>query len=357
MNEDDAEVLRLLGESADRLFRRHADRASDGTWTSGGWPDELWRAAEVADLPLVGVPVARGGAGGTIVHAAEVVRIAAHHAASVPLAETGLLAGWLLTEADQAVPRGPLTAASVSLQPGETPICPGVPYARNADAIVLVIVEGASTLVALVGPEDCEITPGTNLAGEPRDQVVVRRGLLDRAWVVRDDLSDLLMLRGALARSVQITGAVEAVLERTVEYTQRRIQFGRPLAQLSPVRERLALLAEECAVAGAAVEAAVAAWDCGRTGQLEFATAAAKVQAGEAAGHAARIAHQLHGAVGMTAEADLHRLTTRLWSWRDEYGDERYWALRLGRMVSALGGDGAWEMLTCEDPENRSIRV
>jgi hypothetical protein len=59
-----------------------------------------------------------------------------------------------------------------------------------------------------------------------------------------------------------------------------------------------------------------------------------------------RIAHQLHGAVGFTHEHQLHRFTTRLWSWRDEYGGEREWAARLGRFAAVSGPAGLWDWLT-----------
>jgi acyl-CoA dehydrogenase len=42
----------------------------------------------------------------------------------------------------------------------------------------------------------------------------------------------------------------------------------------------------------------------------------------------------------------LHRLTTRLWSWRDEFGAERDWATRLGRFAAASGPAGYWDWFT-----------
>jgi hypothetical protein len=37
------------------------------------------------------------------------------------------------------------------------------------------------------------------------------------------------------------------------------------------------------------------------------------------------------GAIGLTHEHSLHRLTRRLWSWRDEFGNESHWSRELGR--------------------------
>jgi acyl-CoA dehydrogenase len=61
-------------------------------------------------------------------------------------------------------------------------------------------------------------------------------------------------------------------------------------------------------------------------------------------------AHQAHGAIGMTQEYDLHQLSRRLWSWREEWGSTMAWRRELGRRVSAAvdgAGDGErlWEVV------------
>jgi alkylation response protein AidB-like acyl-CoA dehydrogenase len=74
--------------------------------------------------------------------------------------------------------------------------------------------------------------------------------------------------------------------------------------------------------------------------------AAAKIRAGQSAGKAAELAHQLHGAIGFTDEHELHLYTRRLWSWRDEYGSESYWSTRLGEILVRGGADAFWDALT-----------
>ena len=95
------------------------------------------------------------------------------------------------------------------------------------------------------------------------------------------------------------------------------------------------------AVADAAV--AVCAEEGFLTEAALVAIATAKAQAGASAEVVARLAHQVHGAIGTTQEHSLHRVTLRLWSWRDEFGSERYWQEQLGRL--ALAGD-PWEEVT-----------
>jgi acyl-CoA dehydrogenase len=73
--------------------------------------------------------------------------------------------------------------------------------------------------------------------------------------------------------------------------------------------------------------------------------ASAKIRVGEAAGEGAAIAHQVLGAIGFTQEHVLHRYTRRLWAWRDDFGSESVWAVKLGHLVAAKGADVLWPML------------
>jgi len=62
-------------------------------------------------------------------------------------------------------------------------------------------------------------------------------------------------------------------------------------------------------------------------GQQAAATSAvgfAKAYANEAAGVAARVALQCHGAIGYTFEHDLHLWLKRVWSLQLAWGDTRY---------------------------------
>jgi acyl-CoA dehydrogenase len=140
-----------------------------------------------------------------------------------------------------------------------------------------------------------------------------------------------------------MAGALESLLEQSVRYVSERKQFGRALGSFQAIQQQLAVLAGHVAAAGIAAEHAFRAAD---RGDAAFETAAAKVRAGEAAGVAASIAHQVHGAIGFTYEHSLHFATRRLWSWRAEFGSERAWALRLGRAAVARGADALWPDLT-----------
>jgi acyl-CoA dehydrogenase len=152
-----------------------------------------------------------------------------------------------------------------------------------------------------------------------------------------------------------MAGALETLLDLSVQYANERVQFGRPIGQFQVIQQELARLAGLTAAAGSAAEAATRAaseaadaWTgtIGVAADPTFEIAAAKVIVGDAAEHGPRIAHQVHGAIGFTYEHRLHFFTRRLWAWRAEFGTPDVWAERLGAAVSAAGPDCLWPVVT-----------
>ena len=127
-----------------------------------------------------------------------------------------------------------------------------------------------------------------------------------------------------------------------------RSAFERPIAKFQAVQHNLARLAGEYAAANAAANsAAYALSEEGTPDDALFVeVASAKIRVGQAAHEGGMIAHQVHGAIGFTMEHILHRYSHRLWSWRNDYGDENAWASRLGATFAAEGADAMWPMLT-----------
>lgn len=129
-----------------------------------------------------------------------------------------------------------------------------------------------------------------------------------------------------------------------MSYAGEREQFRRPIGRFQAVAhqvgQRLAGLAVGAAAAIASLTRSPDPADHG------LAVAAAKARTSAAAGPAARIAHQVHGAIGFTQEHRLHHLARRLWSWREEFGSEQHWATEFGRAVVAAGPDELWPTIT-----------
>ncbi len=150
---------------------------------------------------------------------------------------------------------------------------------------------------------------------------------------------------GGVARSLQIAGALETLLDISVRYSNERIAFEKKISQA--VQHNLAKLAGESAVAlAAATSAADTIANCKTFDDAVFLeTASAKIRASEAAEKGAAIAHQVHGAIGFTLEHILHRYSLRALAWRDDFGSESYWAVELGKMVAARGADELWPLV------------
>ena len=350
-----SEVGSLLADTVTRLFTDLVTKDAIESAEKGVWPEKLWRALEEGGLTLPLVAESAGGAGLTWLDAHVMVRAAGRHTAPVPLAET-IVAGALLSRAGLDVPLGPLTLAPVRRSENLTLARSGgafhvsgtatrVPWGRSAGHVVTVAdVDGAPT-IALLATSAATITPDTNLALEPRDTLVFDRAPVVAAAPARGIPGDAIRLYGAMVRAAQMAGALDSILEQGVRYATERKQFGRPIANFQAIQHYLAVVAGHVAASGLAAEQAFRAAD-GGPGDPSFEIAVAKVRVGEAAGIAAGLVHQVHGAIGFTYEHSLHFATRRLWSWRAEFGSESGWAVELGRRVAARGADALWSDLT-----------
>jgi acyl-CoA dehydrogenase len=140
-----------------------------------------------------------------------------------------------------------------------------------------------------------------------------------------------------------MAGALERMYELTIAYTAERQQFGRPVARFQLVQAHLVHLAQDTALLGLAADAAARAAE---SGEAAFEIAAAQVLACSAATSATRVAHQAHGAMGMTREYPLHHFSRRLWSWRREFGREHDWRVDVGRQATRATANGLYPLVT-----------
>jgi acyl-CoA dehydrogenase len=339
----------MLAETVDGLF---GELMADGM--PGAEFDKLsgwWARIEELGLLDVFLPESAGGFGGCWGDACVVFNLLGLHALPLPVGEA-LIARKLLLEASLPTPAGIMTVAmceDAQLLPDDggnvvfsgmvTDVAWGV-LAQNL--VVVCQCEGEEHLLLLAAEQGSSVKRRSNQADEPRDELVFQRASIISAQVLPGCV-DSLRLYGALLRSAQISGALEAALKLTVEYANQREQFGRPLAKFQALQHQLALLAEQAAAVKCA---AMAAGRTADTGDAGFEIAAAKLRANRAIGEATSIAHQVHGAIGITREHHLHYWTQRLWSWRSEFGNDRYWSNRLGKLILAEGGENFWGNLT-----------
>lgn len=127
------------------------------------------------------------------------------------------------------------------------------------------------------------------------------------------------LLRGAAAKSCELVGMTQRVLEMTVGYVKGRVQFGRPVGSFQAVQHHCADMAVD--VEGARYIAYKAAWSLAQGADAAQEVAMAKAWVGDAARRVCALAHQCHGAIGFTKEYDLQLYTRRARAGELLYGD------------------------------------
>ena len=350
-----AESENIVAETAERIFADLADAQTINNDKEGRWKAPLWQALTEAGLPLSWVPEDCGGSGASLAEGFSVLSSAGRFAVALPLAET-MLAGWLLAQAKIASPEGAMTVAPASpkdriaLNADGTLSgrARGIPFGKAAGHIAVLASGGSGLSIALVDAASCWIEQGLNLASDASDIVTfdnVQPIAIKPAPKGFDQTS--LMLMGAVARSLQIAGALESMLDISVRYSNERVAFEKKISKFQAVQHNLAKLAGEAAAAlAAASSAADTIANSASFDEAVFLEAAsAKIRCSEAAEKGGAIAHQVHGAIGFTIEHILHRYSLRALAWRDDFGSESYWAVELGKLVADRGADELWPLV------------
>jgi alkylation response protein AidB-like acyl-CoA dehydrogenase len=307
--------------------------------TGAGPGADLWATVAKLGLTTVAVPEEAGGSGGTVGDLTEVVEALGEHGAQVPVAEHATAAWALAAAGHDPVGLGTVAHVRELTRTEDLVVLTGVPWAARASHVLVLPLDGGDP--ALVATEGLTVTAGTDVAGAPLDDVEVPVGRCiplpgsPRAAEVAGRL--------ALLRSAAMVGAGRAAYELTRSHVRTREQFGRPLVTIPAVGSALARMRVEVIQAETALASARAAAEVGRA---HPAAAAARVVCGTAATAIAQLAHQLHGAMGITMEYSLHPLTRTLWAARDADLPEEHWAGLLGGLVLNNGEELLWDELT-----------
>ncbi|ATN36851.1 hypothetical protein ACO34A_24040 (plasmid) [Rhizobium sp. ACO-34A] len=327
----------MISDSAKRLFAQYpaVPESRDGAWNAA-----LWQAVDEAGFPLALLSEEEGGFSLEPADACTLLHIAAAHAVTIPLGET-MVANWLLAKAGLEPAEGPAGVAARTL-------ATGIACGRYLRTLVLYEPEGDSLRLVRLDVSDAgEVwKQGSNITGEPRDTFLGDATTATGFGFVPVGAEAINALM-ALVRSQQMAGALQAILDRTVQYATERVQFGKPLGKFQAIQQYLAIMAGETAAARAAALMAAQALSMVQSEPDVFrlTVAAAKIRVGEAAGTVCALSHQIHGAIGFSREYALHPLTRRLWAWRDEHGREADWASELGKSIIS-GKAGVWPQIT-----------
>jgi hypothetical protein len=139
--------------------------------------------------------------------------------------------------------------------------------------------------------------------------------------------------RALAALGSEAVGIMQIMLDRTLEYTRVRQQFGRPLSANQVIRHRLADMAMQCDEARSIALRAALMADAEPQSRGRAASGA-KAKIGKCARFVAEQAVQLHGAMGVTEELDIGAYFKRLLAFDTLFGGSAHHY----RRHAALGG-------------------
>ncbi|MGA2670612.1 MAG: acyl-CoA dehydrogenase family protein [Dehalococcoidia bacterium] len=129
--------------------------------------------------------------------------------------------------------------------------------------------------------------------------------------------------RAAVGKCCEMVGNIQRVLEMTVDYAKERKQFDRPIGSFQVIQHYCADMATD--VDSARFSTYQAAWMLSEGLPCTKEVAIAKAWIGEASQRVFALAHQIHGAIGVTIEHDLHYYTRRAKAAELAFGDADFY--------------------------------
>jgi alkylation response protein AidB-like acyl-CoA dehydrogenase len=144
-------------------------------------------------------------------------------------------------------------------------------------------------------------------------------GQLNQGWSVVQKIIE----RAAVGKCCEMVGNIQRVLEMTVDYAKERKQFDHPIGSLQIIQHYCADMAID--VDGARFSTYQAAWLLSEGLPCTKEVAIAKAWICEASQRVVALAHQIHGAIGVTREHDLHFYTRRAKAAELAFGDANFY--------------------------------
>ncbi len=175
-------------------------------------------------------------------------------------------------------------------------------------------------LKTIAGDKLCEVVfdqmpvPKANILGQ-----------LNQGWSAVQKIIE----RAAVGKCCEMVGNIQRVLEMTVDYAKERKQFDHPIGSLQIIQHYCADMATD--VDGARFSTYQAAWMLSEGLPCTKEVAMAKAWIGEASQRVIDLAHQIHGAIGVSMEHDLHFYTRRAKAAELAFGDANFYREMVAR--------------------------
>jgi alkylation response protein AidB-like acyl-CoA dehydrogenase len=305
-----------------------------------------WAVLDELGAPGLLVPVTEGGLGLSDVDLVGVLEEAGWAALPEPLLETAALAAPTLAA---LLPAAAAAAAlTVMLDHGGTVAIGGIdvgtagttsPTTVSADGTLRTprVVGAAGAAMFLLACRDADsgwqvhAVPSSSCTVHDTPALDATRPLSTVHWplssdtllaygVAADAVVALLADRAAAGSAALLIGLADRMITMAADYAKERHQFGQPIGSFQAVKHLLANARVKLEFARPATYRA--AWSLA-TAQTTVSHDAsmAKAMASDAATLAARVALQVHGAIGYTWECDLHFFMKRTWALSAAWGD------------------------------------
>ena len=245
MNEQQRLIKDTLNRLLTDLCTPHVIEKSEG----GEFAAEVWQALTDTGLTTASIAVDAGGSGGAADDSLLVIREAARHAAPVPLAEY-FIAALMLADHGTSIGSDATTVALGDFNLDGvnrlTGTAENVAFARWCGQVVLVANSVAGPRLCRADLADAKIESRNSAAGEPRDTLTFDTVVnANNIHETDERANDTLRLPGAATRCLMMAGALESILEMSVQHSNARVQFGRPISRFQAIQQQLAVLAGE----------------------------------------------------------------------------------------------------------------
>jgi alkylation response protein AidB-like acyl-CoA dehydrogenase len=182
-------------------------------------------------------------------------------------------------------------------------------FVADADvADVIVARTDAGVAVIDTSASGINVEPTPMMGGFPAFRVRFDDVVVDHPTPVDDDQVRKVANAVVALDCLDLVGVGEAVIQRTVEYTTMREQFGRPIASFQAAQHIVADM--HIALAAARLAAQSAVFWIGRGQTATRQTAVARMRAAEVK-KITLDAHQLHGGMGYVVDTGLHLFSER----------------------------------------------
>ncbi len=202
--------------------------------------------------------------------------------------------------------------------------------ATDANGISVILVDNKAVGISMVPYPTVDGRQAAQIQFKSlRVPVASRLGEAGKALAALSQVID----RATVAVCAEATGALEALLRKTVEYSKTRKQFDVPIGSFQALQHRMAEMFIECQLARSIVLRAAMMLDS-QVGSVEKAKAvsAAKSRVGKAIFKVGQEAIQIHGGIGMTDELDVAHLFKRVTAISLLFGDSDFHTSRFATL-------------------------